>query len=133
MTEIPGIDPTAAPSGTGCRECDTTGGWWVHLRRCAQCGHIGCCNDSLSKHAAAHAAATGHRFIRSFEPGENSGSGTSRPTTTTTDLRSRTRRADPRTKPRPARPGGSRRIGAACSVEPPTPPATSRASLEKPS
>jgi hypothetical protein len=25
----------------------------------------------LSKHAAAHAAATGHRFIRSFEPGEN--------------------------------------------------------------
>ena len=32
-----GIDPGAAPSGTGCVECDEAGGWWVHLRRCAQC------------------------------------------------------------------------------------------------
>jgi hypothetical protein len=71
MTDIPRIDPTAAPSGTTCVECDAAGGWWVHLRRCAQCGHIGCCNDSLSKHATAHAKTTGHRFIRSFEPGES--------------------------------------------------------------
>jgi hypothetical protein len=71
MTDIPGIDPTATPSGTTCVECDAAGGWWVHLRRCAQCGHIGCCNDSLSKHATAHAKTTGHRFIRSFEPGES--------------------------------------------------------------
>lgn len=71
MTEIPGIDPTVVPSGTGCVDCDAAGGWWVHLRRCAKCGHIGCCNDSLSKHATAHATTTGHRFIRSFEPGES--------------------------------------------------------------
>ncbi|MCW2494678.1 UBP-type zinc finger domain-containing protein [Jatrophihabitans sp.] len=70
MSEIEGIDTEVAPSGTGCVECDAAGGWWVHLRRCAQCGHIGCCDDSLSKHASAHADATGHRFIRSFEPGE---------------------------------------------------------------
>ncbi|HZZ47502.1 MAG TPA: UBP-type zinc finger domain-containing protein [Pseudonocardia sp.] len=70
MTDSTGIDPAVAPSGTGCVECDSEGGWWVHLRRCAQCGHIGCCNDSLSKHATAHATATGHRFIRSFEPRE---------------------------------------------------------------
>jgi hypothetical protein len=71
MSEIPGIDATVAPSGTGCVECDGAGGWWFHLRRCAQCGHIGCCDDSLSKHASAHARTSGHRFIRSFEPGES--------------------------------------------------------------
>jgi hypothetical protein len=41
MTETAGIDPSVPPSGTGCVECDEAGGWWVHLRRCAQCGHIG--------------------------------------------------------------------------------------------
>lgn len=70
MTEIPGVDPAVPPSGTGCSECDTSAGWWVHLRRCAQCGHIGCCDTSPSQHASAHAAATGHPLIRSFEPGE---------------------------------------------------------------
>ena len=64
------IDPSVPPSGTGCVECDAMGGWWVHLRRCARCGHIGCCDDSLNTHATAHAAASGHRVIRSFEPGE---------------------------------------------------------------
>lgn len=65
-----GIDPSVAPSGTGCVDCDNAGGWWIHLRRCAQCGHIGCCDDSPEKHATAHAKATGHPLIRSFEPGE---------------------------------------------------------------
>jgi Zn-finger in ubiquitin-hydrolases and other protein len=65
------IDPTAQPSGPGCVECDSTGGWWVHLRRCAQCGHIGCCDSSPSQHASAHAASSGHPIIRSFEPGED--------------------------------------------------------------
>ncbi|HAM25885.1 MAG TPA: hypothetical protein DCP11_04060 [Microbacteriaceae bacterium] len=66
-----GIDVTVAPSGAGCVECDAEDGWWVHLRRCAACGHIGCCDDSLSKHATAHAEATGHPVIQSFEPGED--------------------------------------------------------------
>jgi hypothetical protein len=70
MTEVPGIDPAVPPSGTGCAECEEAGGWWFHLRRCAQCGHIGCCDTSPSQHATAHAKATGHQFIRSFEPGE---------------------------------------------------------------
>jgi hypothetical protein len=64
------IDPTVPPSGTGCVECDRAGGWWVHLRRCTACGHIGCCDTSPGQHASAHAAATGHAVIRSFEPGE---------------------------------------------------------------
>jgi hypothetical protein len=72
MTEqvTPGIDPSAVPSGTGCVECDAAGGWWFHLRRCAQCGHIGCCDSSPKQHARGHAAETGHPVIRSFEPGE---------------------------------------------------------------
>ncbi|AUY54727.1 hypothetical protein EH183_36390 [Streptomyces sp. CB01881] len=40
------------------------------MRRCARCGHIGCCDDSPATHATAHAKATGHPVIRSFEPGE---------------------------------------------------------------
>lgn len=64
------IDPSVVPSGTGCVECLATGGWWLHLRRCAQCGHIGCCDSSPSQHASRHAAETGHHIIASFEPGE---------------------------------------------------------------
>jgi hypothetical protein len=71
MSEMPGIDLSAPPTGTGCVECDQAGGWWVHLRRCAQCGHIGCCDTSPSQHASAHAADSGHPVIRSFEPGES--------------------------------------------------------------
>ena len=66
-----GIDPSVPPSGTGCVECDAIGGWWFHLRRCAECGHIGCCDDSLARHASAHWHETGHAIIQSFEPGED--------------------------------------------------------------
>ena len=71
MTEIEGIDPDAVPTGSGCAECEAGGGWWLHLRRCAQCGHIGCCDTSPAQHATAHNRATGHPFITSFEPGES--------------------------------------------------------------
>ena len=67
----PSIDPAVPPSGPGCVECSDTGGWWLHLRRCAQGGHIGCCDSSPSRHARAHAASAGHPVIRSFEPGED--------------------------------------------------------------
>jgi hypothetical protein len=65
------VDPLVPPSGTGCVECEHAGGWWVHLRRRAACGHIGCCDDSLMRHASAHWRETGHPIIRSFEPGED--------------------------------------------------------------
>ncbi|MGW3916970.1 UBP-type zinc finger domain-containing protein [Streptomyces sp. NPDC005070] len=71
MTTPNGIDPSIPPSGTGCTECDAAGGWWLHLRRCAQCGHVGCCDGSPAKHATAHAHGTGHPVIQSFEPGED--------------------------------------------------------------
>jgi hypothetical protein len=71
MSAIEGIEPLVVPSGTGCVECEAAGGWWFHLRRCAQCGHVGCCDSSVSQHASAHAAASGHPLIQSFEPGED--------------------------------------------------------------
>lgn len=54
----------------GCPECLATGSSWVHLRRCTQCGQVGCCDSSPNRHAAAHHRATGHPVIRSLEPGE---------------------------------------------------------------
>jgi hypothetical protein len=63
-------DLDAAPSGTGCVECLATGGQWLHLRRCVECGHIGCCDSSPNRHATAHFAGVGHPLVQSFEPGE---------------------------------------------------------------
>ena len=69
-SERDGINPAAKPSGTGCVECLAPAGWRLHLRRCAEFGHIGCCDTSPSQHASKHYAATGHPVIESFEPGE---------------------------------------------------------------
>ena len=71
MSADAGFDPEVAPSGPGCVECEETSGWWVHLRRCAQCGHVGCCDTSPSQHATAHHRETGHPVVQSFEPGED--------------------------------------------------------------
>ena len=67
------IDQAAPPSGAGCVEClaGASPGWWLHLRRCAACGHVGCCDNSPSQHATAHNHASGHPVIQSFEPGED--------------------------------------------------------------
>jgi hypothetical protein len=67
-----GFTLTSKPSGDGCVEClASPKSWWFHLRRCAECGHIGCCDSSPSQHASKHAAATGHPIVTSFEPGED--------------------------------------------------------------
>jgi Zn-finger in ubiquitin-hydrolases and other protein len=57
----------------GCADCDRAEppGWWFHLRRCALCGHVGCCDSSPSQHASGHARTSGHPVVRSFEPGED--------------------------------------------------------------
>jgi hypothetical protein len=69
----PDIDESVPPSGAGCVEClgGSSPGWWLHLRRCAGCGHVGCCDNSPSQHASAHHRATRHPVIQSFEPGED--------------------------------------------------------------
>jgi uncharacterized UBP type Zn finger protein len=63
VTELP-------PSVDGCEECLRTGGVWLHLRICLECGYVGCCDDSPGRHATAHAQAAEHPLIRSLEPGE---------------------------------------------------------------
>jgi hypothetical protein len=65
--------PYPAPRAEGCEECLATGGWWVHLRLCLSCGHVGCCDSSPSRHATKHARAAGHAVVQSFEPGETWG------------------------------------------------------------
>jgi Zn-finger in ubiquitin-hydrolases and other protein len=69
----PEIAQDVLPSGPGCVEClgGASPGWWLHLRRCAACGHVGCCDNAPSQHASARRRGTGHAVIRSFEPGED--------------------------------------------------------------
>ena len=64
VTELP-------ESVAGCEECLKSGGVWLHLRICLQCGNVGCCDDSPNRHATAHYHASGHPLIRSLEPGES--------------------------------------------------------------
>jgi Zn-finger in ubiquitin-hydrolases and other protein len=71
MAETHDIDPAVAPSGPGCVECLASGGWWFHLRRCARCGVVGCCDSSPSQHASHHAFAVRHPIVQSYEPGED--------------------------------------------------------------
>ncbi|MCU1357020.1 MAG: hypothetical protein JWM89_2438 [Acidimicrobiales bacterium] len=60
----------APPDADGCTDCLAIGGSWVHLRRCLDCGHVGCCDSSPNRHATAHFQASGHPLIQSYEPGE---------------------------------------------------------------
>jgi len=71
MNDTQEFDTRVKPSGTGCVECEAQGSWWFHLRRCALCGHIGCCDSSPNQHATKHFEETGHPAIQSFEPGES--------------------------------------------------------------
>ena len=59
------------PNTKGCEECLKIGQSWVHLRMCMECGHVGCCDSSIGKHATKHFHATKHPIMRSIEPGES--------------------------------------------------------------
>jgi Na+/H+ antiporter len=62
--------PTAPTFAEGCPRCLAEGHRWVHLRACATCGEVGCCDSSVGRHAHAHFIETGHPVMRSIEPGE---------------------------------------------------------------
>ena len=64
VTELP-------ESVEGCEECLASGGQWLHLRICLECGKVGCCDSSPNRHASAHAQSAGHPIIRSLQPGED--------------------------------------------------------------
>ena len=61
----------ATPGSDGCAECLADGTGWVHLRVCATCGHVGCCDSSPRRHATRHARSTGHPVVASAEDGEH--------------------------------------------------------------
>lgn len=61
------------PNTEGCEECLKLGQSWVHLRVCLSCGHVGCCDSSIGKHATKHFHATKHPMVRSLERGEDWG------------------------------------------------------------
>ncbi len=62
--------PRPPTTAEGCPTCLAEGLRWVHLRACAECGQVGCCNSSVGQHAEAHFPETGHPVMRSIEPGE---------------------------------------------------------------
>ncbi len=72
-THLGQISKNVQPSGDGCVECLKLGMRWVHLRECLVCGHVGCCDSSVGRHATKHFHATQHAVMRSFEPGEHWG------------------------------------------------------------
>jgi len=69
MRSVPVPEPEA--SGIGCKECLEIGQEWIQLRKCLDCGHIGCCDSSIGKHATKHRNETGHQVIRTFQPGDD--------------------------------------------------------------
>jgi CPA1 family monovalent cation:H+ antiporter len=68
LTKAPKIARAKTPDG--CEECLIEGTRWVHLRLCLTCGHVGCCESSVRKHATWHYEQTDHPVMRSIEPGE---------------------------------------------------------------
>jgi hypothetical protein len=71
-SHLDSIEVTALPAEIpGCEDCLASGSWWVHLRMCQTCGHIGCCDQSPSRHARRHARTAEHPIVRSAEPGED--------------------------------------------------------------
>jgi uncharacterized UBP type Zn finger protein len=70
-THLDHVQITELPEAVdGCEDCLASGGQWVHLRICLECGHVGCCDSSPGRHASGHARATTHPIVRSLEPGE---------------------------------------------------------------
>jgi monovalent cation/hydrogen antiporter len=51
-----------------CEECLTEGTFWVALRECRSCGHVGCCDSSTGKHATKHFHDTQHPVMRAVPP-----------------------------------------------------------------
>ena len=58
------------PSAQGCEERLQMGDTWVHLRECLSCGHVGCCDSSVShqrRNAVLFRAALSPAGVPSYE------------------------------------------------------------------
>ncbi len=54
-----------------CAQCLVDGTRWVSLRQCLECGHVGCCDSSVGRHATGHFHQTRHPVMQSAEPDES--------------------------------------------------------------
>jgi CPA1 family monovalent cation:H+ antiporter len=68
LRHAPAVVPARTPGA--CEDCLRDGTTWVHLRLCLSCGHVGCCDSSIGRHATGHFGRTRHAVMRSVEPGE---------------------------------------------------------------
>jgi Na+/H+ antiporter len=68
LETFPAIETVADPE---CATCIAEGTRWVSLRQCLDCGHVGCCDSSIGKHAAAHFRQTLHPVMQSAQPDES--------------------------------------------------------------
>ena len=68
LATFPAVETVDDPA---CATCLADGTRWVSLRQCLECGHVGCCDSSIGKHASAHFHETLHPVAESAEPGES--------------------------------------------------------------
>ncbi|WP_307807798.1 Na+/H+ antiporter [Nocardioides xinjiangensis] len=68
LAAFPATDTVADPA---CATCLADGTRWVSLRQCLECGHVGCCDSSVGKHATAHFHETLHPVMQSAQPDES--------------------------------------------------------------
>ncbi|WP_307861989.1 Na+/H+ antiporter [Nocardioides sp. SYSU D00065] len=68
LREHPAVETVADPA---CQTCLADGTRWVSLRQCLECGHVGCCDSSVGKHATGHFHETLHPVMQSAEPEES--------------------------------------------------------------
>ena len=64
-THLDTIQVTSSQNVPGLRDCLRIGGWWVHLRLCLTCGHIGCCDSSPNRHATTRPVVPARSSARS--------------------------------------------------------------------
>jgi CPA1 family monovalent cation:H+ antiporter len=68
LAQAPSVTKPDTPGA--CGDCLREGTTWVHLRMCLSCGHVGCCDSSVGKHADRHFHESAHPVMRSIEPRE---------------------------------------------------------------
>ena len=54
------------PKTKGCEECEKEYLPTVAIRMCLTCGHVGCCDSSIGKHATKHFEETGHPVMQAI-------------------------------------------------------------------
>jgi Na+/H+ antiporter len=64
----PAVETVADPA---CATCLAVGTPWVSLRQCLTCGHVGCCDSSVGRHATAHFHESLHPVVESADAGES--------------------------------------------------------------